>query len=60
MARRPNYAQERNERNRAKQAKRDAKLKQRQDAAAERKAASEGGSEAPPQADEEGPAGDPR
>jgi hypothetical protein len=38
MARRPNYAQERNERNRAKQAKREAKLQQRRDASAERKA----------------------
>ena len=37
MARRPNYAHERNERNRAKQAKREAKLKQRQEASAGRK-----------------------
>lgn len=59
MARRPNYSQERNERNRAKQAKRDAKLKQRQDAAAERKAAAEGGLDTRPQPDEE-PAGEPR
>ena len=39
MARRPNYAHERSERNRAKQAKRDAKLKERQEASAARKAA---------------------
>ena len=47
MARRPNYAHERNERNRAKQAKREAKLKQRQEASAERKAATEGTDDAP-------------
>jgi hypothetical protein len=41
MARRPNYAHERSERNRAKQAKRDAKLKERQEASAARKAATE-------------------
>jgi hypothetical protein len=39
MARRPNYSLNRNERNRAKQAKRDAKLRQRQEIAAERKVA---------------------
>ena len=54
MARRPNYAHERSERNRAKQAKRDAKLKQRQEASAERKAAAaDPGSDAPAQPDDE-------
>jgi hypothetical protein len=41
MARRPNYAHERFERNKAKQAKREAKLKQRQEAASERKTATD-------------------
>jgi uncharacterized protein YaiL (DUF2058 family) len=39
MPRRPNYNLERAERNRAKQAKRDEKLRQRQEATAQRKAA---------------------
>jgi hypothetical protein len=38
MPRRPNYNFERAERNRAKQAKRDEKMRQRQEAAAQRKA----------------------
>ena len=41
MPRRPNYNMERAERNRAKQAKRDEKLRQRQEATAQRKAASQ-------------------
>lgn len=41
MPRRPNYSQERFERNRLKQAKREAKLQQRREATAERKAAAE-------------------
>jgi hypothetical protein len=53
MARRPNYAHERNERNRAKQAKREAKLKQRQEATAERKAATEGTGDTPAPPEEE-------
>lgn len=53
MARRPNYAQERNERNRAKQAKRDAKLKQRQEASAERKASTDASGDTPAQSGEE-------
>jgi hypothetical protein len=49
MARRPNYAHERFERNRAKQAKREAKLKQQQEAVADRNKATpeEPGAEAP-------------
>ncbi len=53
MARRPNYAQERNERNRAKQAKREAKLQQRRDASAERKAATTEPSAEPPAGSDE-------
>jgi hypothetical protein len=56
MARRPNYAHERSERNRAKQAKRDAKLRQRQEASAERKASTtdaDAPPDAPAQPDEE-------
>jgi hypothetical protein len=41
MARRPNYAHERRERDRAKQAKREAKLRERQELSAQRKAAAE-------------------
>jgi len=41
MPRRPNYNLERAERNRAKQAKRDEKLRQRQEATAQRKAAAQ-------------------
>ncbi len=42
MARKPSYGRERSERTRAKQAKRDAKVEQRQAAAAARKAADTG------------------
>jgi hypothetical protein len=38
MARTPNYNQQRAERNRAKQAKKDAKLREREEAVARRKA----------------------
>ena len=41
MARRPNYAQDRRERDRAKQAKREAKLRERQEAAEQRKLAAQ-------------------
>jgi hypothetical protein len=41
MARRPNYAQQRFERNRAKQAKREEKLRQQQELTAQRKAAAQ-------------------
>ena len=56
MAFKPNYNQQRAERNRAKQAKRDAKLRQRQEASAERKAATtdtDAPHDAPAQHDEE-------
>lgn len=43
MARRPNYGQQRAEINRGKQAKQEAKLKEREEAVARRKAEREGG-----------------
>jgi hypothetical protein len=43
MARRPNYGQQRAEINRGKQAKAEAKLKEREEAVARRKAEREGG-----------------
>jgi len=43
MARTPNYGQQRAERNRAKQAKKDAKLREREEAAARRKAERDAG-----------------
>jgi hypothetical protein len=49
MAFKPNYNQQRAERNRLKQAKKDAKLREREDAAARRKADPDG---APPDATE--------
>jgi hypothetical protein len=50
MARRPNYGQQRAEVNRGKQAKQEAKLKEREEAVARRKAErdTEQGGEAPP------------
>ena len=51
MAFKPNYNQQRAERNRLKQAKKDAKLREREDAAARRKADPEA---APPDAPEPG------
>ncbi|GGC37051.1 hypothetical protein GCM10011504_14220 [Siccirubricoccus deserti] len=50
MARRPNYGQQRAEVNRGKQAKQEAKLKEREEAVARRKAErdAEQGSAAPP------------
>jgi hypothetical protein len=47
MARKPNYGQQRAEVNRAKQAKQDAKQREREDAAARRRAVREGELEAP-------------
>ncbi len=41
MPRRPNYSLERTQRNRAKQAKREAKLRERQELSAQRKAATQ-------------------
>ena len=41
MARRPNYRMERNQRSQAKQAKREAKLKAKEEITAQRKAAAE-------------------
>lgn len=41
MARKPNYGQQRADVNRAKQAKKDAKLREREEAVAKRKAAPE-------------------
>jgi hypothetical protein len=46
MARTPNYAQQRFERNRAKQAKREEKLRQQQELTAQRKAATQPDSDA--------------
>lgn len=48
MARRPNYGQQRAEINRGKQAKAEAKLKEREEAVARRKAEREGGPADPP------------
>jgi hypothetical protein len=54
MAFKPNYNQQRAERNRLKQAKREEKLKQQQERTAQRKAAAEGtGTEPADEADEE-------
>ncbi len=47
MAFKPNYNQQRAERNRLKQAKKDAKLREREEAAARRKAEQEAGSPLP-------------
>lgn len=52
MARRPNYGLQRSEVNRAKQAKNEAKQREREEAVARRKAAREG-RELPPEAPEE-------
>ena len=56
MAFKPNYNQQRSERNRLKQAKKDAKLREKEDAVQRRKAAQDAG--APPSAtpDDEPPA----
>ncbi len=43
MARKPNYGQQRADVNRAKQAKKDAKLREREEAVAKRKAAGQDG-----------------
>jgi hypothetical protein len=54
MARRPNYGQQRSEVNRGKQAKQEAKLKERDEAVARRKAerdAEQGGAAPPPNED---------
>jgi hypothetical protein len=60
MAFKPNYNQQRAERNRLKQAKKDAKLREQEDARARRKAEQEAGGEqvapAAPAADESTPA----
>ena len=56
MARRPNYGQQRAERTRAKQAKRDEKLRLRQELAAKRKADDEPAGETPASETEKNPA----
>ena len=52
MAFKPNYNQQRAERNRLKQAKKDAKLREREEAVSRRKAEQEDGSAAAPASDE--------
>lgn len=48
MARKPNYGQQRADVNRAKQAKKEAKLREREEAVAKRKAATPEGDDAAP------------
>ncbi|WP_211866753.1 hypothetical protein [Neoroseomonas terrae] len=48
MARKPNYGQQRADVNRAKQAKKEAKQREREEAAAKRKAAGQEGHESDP------------
>lgn len=55
MAFKPNYNQQRAERDRAKQAKKEAKLRERDEAAARRKAEDEAGPEVAPAADSDQP-----
>ena len=52
MAFKPNYNQQRSERNRLKQAKKDAKLREREDAVARRKAEQESEAQQPANAEE--------
>ena len=52
MVFKPNYNQQRAERDRAKQAKKEAKLREREDAAAMRRKAEQDGSPPPPDAEE--------
>ena len=53
MAFKPNYNQQRNDRQRAKELKKQEKLRRRADEAAARRQANEGGPDAPPIADDE-------
>ena len=55
MAFKPNYNHQRAERNRLKQAKKDAKLREREEAASRRKAEQEAGSPAKPELESSGP-----
>jgi hypothetical protein len=55
MAFRPNYNQQRAERNRLKQAKKEAKLREREEAANRRKAEQEADSSARPDSDNSNP-----
>lgn len=55
MAFKPNYNQQRAERDRAKQAKKEAKLRERDEAATRRKAEEDAGPEAVPAADSDQP-----
>jgi hypothetical protein len=52
MAFKPNYNQQRSERNRLKQAKKDAKLRERDEAVARRKSETDAAEENPPVAQE--------